>query len=144
MMSDQQTKLDDFMREVQEQEKKDRELSGSGEFEERETLRADRDNLYEGYYLESFQSGIVGKFGENTAVRLTSPTGEKVTLWVNGFEEQHFNQFIARLEGDELSLPVKISFMRTQKESEKGNTYNRLFVRLDAHGDDVAFEMDSL
>jgi hypothetical protein len=143
-MSDQQTKLDAFMEDVKEQENKDKELRGSGEFEDRETLRADRDKLYEGYFLESFQSGIVGKFGENTAVRLISSTGEKVTLWVNGFEEQHFNQFIARLESDDMALPVKFSFMRTQKESEKGNTYNRLFIRLDAHGDDVAFEMDSL
>ena len=132
------------MSEVQEQEKEYAATFGSGEFESRETLKAERDKPYLGYIVEGYSANVEGKFGNNTAIRLTSPAGEKQTLWVNNFEEQHFNQFIARLEGDDLSLPVKISFMRTQKESEKGNTYNRLFVRLDAHGDDVAFEMDSL
>jgi hypothetical protein len=138
-----QTNLDVFLKDVTEQEKKDRETSGSGEFEDRSTMSADRDVLYEGYFVESYQSGIVGKFGDNTAVRVTSPTGEKQTLWVNGYEEQHFLKFIERNATDGVELPVKVSFLRTQKESEAGNVYNSLKIRLDGHGDDVQFELDS-
>jgi hypothetical protein len=138
-----QTKLDAFLASVNEQEKQDRETSGSGEFEDRKKLEADRDVLYEGYFLESSQSEIEGTYGSNTAVRITDPTGEKKTLWVSGFEEQHFETFLRRLETDGVELPVKFSFLRTQVESKTGNTYNKLQLRLDASGDDVQFELDS-
>jgi hypothetical protein len=138
-----QTNLDVFLKDVEEQEKQDRDTTGTGEFEERSTLKADRDILYEGYFVESYQSGIAGQFGDNTAVRVTSPTGEKQTLWVNGYEEQHFLKFIERNATDNIELPVKISFLRTQKESAAGNVYNSLKIRMDGHGDEVQFELDS-
>jgi hypothetical protein len=135
--------LDAFLKDVEEQEKQDRDTTGSGEFEERSTLKADRDILYDGYFVESFQSGIAGQFGDNTAVRITSPTGEKQTLWVNGFEEQHFLKFIEKNATDDIALPVKVSFLRTQKTSAAGNVYNSLKIRLDGHGDDVGLELES-
>jgi len=138
-----QTNLDVFLKDVEEQEKQDRETTGSGEFEERSTLQAERDILFEGYIIESYQSGIEGKFGDNTAVRITSPTGEKQTLWVNGFEEQHFLKFIEKNATDDIALPVKVSFLRTQKTSAAGNMYNNLKIRLDGHGDEIQFELDS-
>ncbi len=143
-----QTTLDAFLGEVKSQEDDYRETYGgeaSGEFEDRTTLKAERDKLYEGYILEGYTNDIDGQYGKNTAVRLTAPDGDKVTLWVNGFEEQHFNQFCDRLEKQGISLPVKLSFARTQKTAEKsGRTYNRILLRLDAHGDEVQMELDSL
>ena len=98
-----------------------------------------------GYILEGYSANVEGKFGKNTAIRLTSPAGEKQTLWVNNFEEQHFNQFITRLEKQGIDLPVKISFAKTQEVSEKtGNPYNKLMIKLVAHGDDVQIELDNL
>ena len=140
-----QMSLDDFKAEVQAQEKEYTATFGSGEFESRETLKADRDKPYLGYILEGYSANVEGKFGKNTAIRLTSPAGEKQTLWVNNFEEQHFNQFITRLEKQGIDLPVKISFAKTQEVSEKtGNPYNKLMIKLVAHGDDVQIELDNL
>ena len=147
------TSKEDFMAKFKEQEAKDRGTSGTGEFEERTTLKAERDTPYTGYYIESYQSGIEGNFGPNTAVRVTSPSGEKQTLWVNNFEEKHFLQFISRLEKDNgvtvddkgtLSPPVKVDFMRSQQESEEGRKYNRIMFILVDSGEDVQNELDSL
>jgi hypothetical protein len=149
-----QMSLEDFVNEVKEQEKEYTATFGSGEFESRETLQAEREKPYLGYIVEGYSAGIEGKFGKNTAIRLTSPSGEKQTLWVNNFEEQHFNQFIARLEkqgittvedNGNLSSPVKISFAKTQEVSEKtGNPYNKLMIKLVASGEDVQIELDNL
>lgn len=140
-----QMSLEDFVNEVKEQEKEYTATFGSGEFESRETLQAEREKPYLGYIVEGYSANVEGKFGKNTAIRLTSPTGEKQTLWVNNFEEQHFNQFIARLEKQGLELPVKISFARTQEVSEKtGNPYNKLMIKLVASGEDVQIELDNL
>jgi len=127
-----------------EQVQEDKEITASGEYDERSTLKAERDRVYSGFFLESHQGGIEGKYGENTAVRLTSPEGDKLTLWVNGFEETHFNQFIERLEKKGIELPVKIDFLRTQEESKTGNKYNRLRLMEVATGEEVQFELDSL
>tara|TARA_B100001250_G_scaffold357689_1_gene333590 strand:+ start:545 stop:1018 length:474 start_codon:yes stop_codon:yes gene_type:complete len=149
-----QMSLEDFMSEVKEQDKEYTATFGSGEFESRETLKAERDKPYLNYIVEGYSSNVEGKFGKNTAIRITSPAGEKQTLWVNNYEEQHFNQFIARLEkqgittvedNGNLSSPVKISFAKTQEVSEKtGNPYNKLMIKLVAHGDDVQIELDNL
>ena len=140
-----QKTLDDFMNEVKEQEKEYRETYGSGEFESRETLKAERETPYQGYIIEGYTSDVAGKFGNNTAIRITSPAGEKQTLWVNGYEEQHFQQFLSRLEKQGIGLPVKVSFARIQGVSEKtGNAYNKLLLKLEAHGDDVQIELDNL
>lgn len=142
-MVEQQRSLDEFMKNYEEQVQEDKEVTTSGEYDERTTLKAERDQVYSGYFVESYQSGIEGKFGENTAVRVTSPEGEKQTLWVNGYEEQHFLQFIERLEKKGIDLPVKVDFLRSQEESKQGNKYNRLRIMETASGEEVQFELDS-
>jgi len=141
-----QTKLDDFLNSVEKQVSEHRESYGTGEIEERETLKAERDILYEGYILEGYTSDVQGKYGTNTAIRLTSADGDKLTLWVNGYEEEHFLQFMAsRVNQAGHELPVKVSFFRTQRTAEKtGRTYNKILFRLDAQGQDIQFELDSL
>ena len=143
-MSNNQSSLDAWLKNYEEQTQEDKEVTASGEYEERTTLKAERGQIYSGYFLESYQGGIEGKYGENTAVRLTSPDGEKMTLWVNGFEEKHFNQFVERLEKKGVDLPVKIDFLRTQEDSSGGNKYNRLRIMEVDTGEDVQFELDSL
>ena len=100
----------------------------------------------DGYILEGYSHDVQGQYGKNTAVRLTAPDGAKVTLWVNGFEEEHFKTFVAtRVEQAGHQLPVKVSFLRTQRTAEKtGRTYNKIQFRLDAAGEDVQFELESL
>ena len=157
-----QTTLDAFLGDVQEQDDDFRQTFGSGEFEDRSTLKAERDVLYEGYILEGHTANIESKQGydPSTAVRLTRcEDGEKMTLWVSGFEAQHFEQYLGRWAKQDIGAvgtdsttgalkiisPVKISFMRTQAVSNKTDrTYNKLVVRLDAHGEDVLFELESL
>jgi hypothetical protein len=143
-MAGTQKSLDEFMKNYAEQNEEDRDTVASGEYDERETLRAERDKIYAGYYLESSQDGIEGKFGTNTAVRLTSPEGTKLTLWVNGFEEEHFNAFVEKLGKKGVSLPVKIDFLRTQETSKSDNKYNKLRIMEVDSGEDVRMELESL
>ena len=144
-MAGTQKSLDEFMKNYAEQNEEDKDAVASGEYEDRETLRAERDQVYSGYYLESFQDGIEGKYGTNTAVRLTSPEGTKVTLWVNGYEEEHFNAFIEKLDKKGVSLPVKVDFLRTQEEAKtSGNKYNRIRFLEVASGEEVQMELNSL
>ena len=144
-MAGTQKSLDEFMKNYEAQNEEDRDTVASGEYDERETLRAERDKIYSGYFLESSQDGIEGKFGTNTAVRLTSPEGTKLTLWVNGYEEEHFNAFVAKLEKKGVSLPVKIDFLRTQETSKTSdNKYNKLRLMEVASGEDVRMELESL
>jgi hypothetical protein len=144
-MAGTQKSLDEFNKNYEAQNEEDKDAVASGEYEDRETLRADRDLVYSGYYLESSQDGIEGKYGTNTAVRLTSPEGTKLTLWVNGYEEEHFNAFMAKLEKKGVSLPVKIDFLRTQEEAKtSGNAYNRLRIMEVASGEEVQMELESL
>lgn len=139
-----QTTLEDFLAEVKEQEGETR-GHGSGEFEDRTTLRADRNTLYRNYIVEGFTSEIQTKFGLNTAVRMTSPEGEKITLWVSGFEEGHFLGFVKRCQEEGQDLPLKVSFARTQQTAkESGNTYNKLNIKLEDSGEDVQIELDNL
>ena len=144
-MAGTQKSLDEFMKNYEAQNEEDRDTVASGEYDERETLRAERDKIYSGYFLESSQDGIEGKFGTNTAVRLTSPEGTKLTLWVNGFEEEHFNAFVEKLGKKGVSLPVKIDFLRTQETSKTSdNKYNKLRLMEVASGEDVRMELESL
>ena len=144
-MAGTQKSLDEFMKNYAEQNEEDRDTVASGEYDERETLRAERDKIYSGYFLESSQDGIEGKYGTNTAVRLTSPEGTKLTLWVNGYEEEHFNAFVEKLEKKGVSLPVKIDFLRTQETSKTSdNKYNKLRIMEVASGEEVQHELDSL
>lgn len=144
-MSNKQSTLDEFNKNYEAQNKEDRDAVASGEYEERETLRAERDQIYSGYIMESSQDGIEGKYGTNTAIRLTSPEGTKVTLWVNGYEEEHFNAFIEKLDKKGVSLPVKVDFLRTQEEAKtSGNKYNRIRFLEVASGEEVQMELNSL
>lgn len=144
-MSNKQSTLDEFNKNYEAQNKEDKAAVASGEYEERETLRAERDQIYSGYIIESSQDGIEGKYGTNTAIRLTSPEGTKVTLWVNGYEEEHFNAFIEKLDKKGVSLPVKVDFLRTQEEAKtSGNKYNRIRFLEVASGEEVQMELDSL
>ena len=144
-MTGKQKSLDEFMKNYEAQNEEDRDTVASGEYDERETLRAERDKIYSGYFLESSQDGIEGKFGTNTAVRLTSPEGTKLTLWVNGYEEEHFNAFVEKLGKKGVSLPVKIDFLRTQETSKTSdNKYNKLRIMEVASGEEVQHELDSL
>jgi hypothetical protein len=144
-MTGKQKSLDEFMKNYEAQNEEDRDTVASGEYDERETLRAERDKIYSGYFLESSQDGIEGKYGTNTAVRLTSSEGTKVTLWVNGFEEEHFNAFVEKLEKKGVSLPVKIDFLRTQETSKTSdNKYNKLRIMEVASGEEVQMELNSL
>jgi len=144
-MTGKQKSLDEFMKNYEAQNEEDRDTVASGEYDERETLRAERDKIYSGYFLESSQDGIEGKYGTNTAVRLTSSEGTKVTLWVNGFEEEHFNAFMEKLEKKGVSLPVKIDFLRTQETSKTSdNKYNKLRIMEVASGEEVQMELNSL
>ena len=139
-----QTTLEDFLNEVKEQEGESRAF-GSGEFEDRTTLKAERNTLYRNYIVEGYTSDVQSKFGKNTAIRLTSPEGEKQTLWVAGYEEQHFNAFVKRCESEGNELPLKISFARTQQTAAKsGNTSNKLNIKLEDAGEDVQIELDNL
>ena len=144
-MTGTQKSLDEFMKNYAEQNEEDRDTVASGEYDERDTLRAERDKIYAGYYLESSQDGIEGKYGTNTAVRLTSPEGTKLTLWVNGYEEEHFNAFVEKLGKKGVSLPVKIDFLRTQETSKTSdNKYNKLRIMEVASGEEVQMELNSL
>ena len=144
-MSNKQSTLDEFNKNYEAQNKEDRDAVASGEYEERETLRAERDQIYSGYIMESSQDGIEGKYGTNTAIRLTSPEGTKVTLWVNGYEEEHFNAFLEKLDKKGVSLPVKVDFLRTQEEAKtSGNKYNRIRFLEVASGEEVQMELNSL
>ena len=166
-MSTKQKKLSDFLEGVEEQEKTEREenpsIHGSGTYDDGYNTRLDVpfDEVFVGYYLEGYTDEIPGKYGVSTAVRLTSPTGEKCTMWLSSFEQAHFLRFVDRLtlptnpgndekgnelpKGQGLSLPVKFSFCRTKELSEKtGNEFNKFVPRLDAYGEEVQFELDSL
>jgi hypothetical protein len=144
-MSNKQSTLDEFNKNYEAQNKEDKDAVASGEYDERETLRAERDQIYSGYIMESSQDGIEGKYGTNTAIRLTSPEGTKVTLWVNGYEEEHFNTFVEKLDKKGVSLPVKVDFLRTQEEAKtSGNKYNRIRFLEVASGEEVQMELNSL
>ena len=144
-MSNKQSTLDEFNKNYEAQNKEDKDAVASGDYEERETLRAERDEIYSGYIVESSQDGIEGKYGTNTAIRLTSPEGTKLTLWVNGYEEEHFNAFMEKLDKKGVSLPVKVDFLRTQEEAKtSGNKYNRIRFLEVASGEEVQMELNSL
>ena len=81
-----QTKLSDFLKEVGEEDELHR--TPDVEIESYTTLKANFDEVYENYIVEGFTSDIASEFGgTNTAVRMTSPEGEKVTLWVGSYED---------------------------------------------------------
>ena len=116
-----------------------REQSGTA-YPNRDRLQADFDTLYQGYIVEGYNEGIEGQYGISTAVNVidTNNDGRRMTLWVSGFECNHFSQFIEGQSANGNALPLQVSFVRTKQTSEKtGRTFNKLTLRLDAAGDDV-------
>ena len=91
-----QTKLSDFLKGVEEEDEKHR--TPNAEIEERETLKAEFDTVYENYIVESYTSDIPSNFDgkTNTIVRMTSPAGDKVQMWVGSYEQEHFQQKITK------------------------------------------------
>lgn len=139
-----QKKLSDFDRRFQEQEEEHR--TSDVEYEDLTTLKADFDKVYENYIVEGYTSDIESEYGgTNTAIRMTSPEGVKVTLWVGSVEQKIFHEKIALWENQGHSLPVKISFKRVKATSAKsGREYNKLMIITEATGDEVRLELDTL
>ncbi len=139
-----QTKLSDFLKEVGEEDELHR--TPDVEIESYTTLKATFDEVYENYIVEGFTSDIASEFGgTNTAVRMTSPEGEKVTLWVGSYEQDHFLRKVAQWKKQGHDLPVKISFARVKVPSKDGKReYNRLQIKTIAVGDEVATELQTL
>lgn len=114
--------------------------SATTAYPNRDRLQADFDTLYQGYIVEGYNEGIEGQYGISTAVNVidTNNDGRRMTLWVSGFECNHFSQFIEGQAANGNALPLQVSFVRTKQTSEKtGRTFNKLTLRLDASGDDV-------
>ena len=139
-----QKTLDDFLREASEEEEEHR--TSDVEYEDRTTLKAEFDKVYENYIVEGYTSDIESEYGgTNTAVRMTSPDGAKMTLWVGSVEQNIFHEKISHWEKQGHSLPVKISFARTKATSAKsGREYNKLTIKTIATGEEVALELETL
>ena len=139
-----QKSLDDFLREASEEEEEHR--TSDVEYEDRTTLKAEFDKVYENYIVEGYTSDIESEYGgTNTAVRMTSPDGAKMTLWVGSVEQNIFHEKISHWEKQGHSLPVKISFARTKATSAKsGREYNKLTIKTIATGEEVALELETL
>lgn len=144
MSKNTQTTLDDFLREATEEDETHR--TSDVEYVERDPLKTEFDKIYENYIVEGYTSDIASEFGgTNTAIRVTSPNGDKLTLWVGSFEQDHFQQKLAQWEKQGHNLPVKISFVRTKATAAKsGREYNKLVIRTIATGEDVALELETL
>lgn len=142
--TNEQKKLSDFLKEVEEENEVYR--IPDIEMVERETLRAEFGEIYENYIVEGFTSGIESSFGgTNTAVKVTSPDGKKLTVWFGSYEEDHFLQKIKQWENNGNELPVEISFVRIKETSEKsGREYNRLKIKTVAVGEEVQLKLDAL
>tara|TARA_R110002167_G_scaffold201342_2_gene404946 strand:- start:1651 stop:2133 length:483 start_codon:yes stop_codon:yes gene_type:complete len=110
----------------------------------RDTLKAiiDEDSgyseMYEGYILEGFTEGIEGQYGLSTAVRLIAPLdGRRVTLWLQGYEQEHLKNFIQTSLDGNASYPMEIKFVRHKVDGKNGRRYNRFSVQLLSSGEDV-------
>ena len=145
-MSDKQTTLSNFVDEVAKENEKN--AVPESNLVERETLKPELDEIYKNYIVEGYTAGIQGKqadYPPSTAVRMTSPDGKKVTVWVSSYMEEHFESKVKGWENEGISLPVKISFVKTEATSKaSGRTYNKLNIKTVATGDEVQFELDAL
>lgn len=95
-------------------------------------------DIFEGYILEGYTSGIEGKYGESTAVRMIEPeNGRRMTLWLTGFEQEHLKNSIAKWTDDGASFPMEVKFLRHKVPSRNGRKYNRFSAQLLSSGDTV-------
>ena len=94
--------------------------------------------LFTGYILEGYTSGIEGQYGESTAVRVISPeNGRRMTLWLTSYEQEHLKSHISNWSEDGASYPMEIKFLRYKADSKNGRKYNRFSATLLSHGEDV-------
>ena len=134
-MSNKKSEIEAFLAEAAEQQPKTEAV-----FPMREKIKADFDTLYNGYIVESYNEGIEGEYGVSTAVNMidTNNDGRRVTLWVGGYETNHFSQFVEAQAANGNPLPLAVSFLQTKQTSEKsGREFNKMVLRLDSAGDDV-------
>ena len=91
-MSKKNSEIESFLSEVAENTP----VGTKTAFPSRDRLKADFDTLYEGYIVESYKGGITGEYGESTVVNMidTNNDGRRVSLWLGGFEQSHFSQFV--------------------------------------------------
>ena len=139
-----QTKLSDFLKGVQEEDEVHR--TPNAEIEERETLKAEFDTIYENYIVESYTSDIPSQFEgkTNTIVRMTTTDGTKVQMWVGSYEQEHFQKKVDTWQKQGHELPVKISFARVKVPMKNGKSYNRLEIKTMEMGPNVALELATL
>ncbi len=93
--------------------------------------------LHSGYLLEGYTSGIEGKYGESTAVRLVNPDGRRVTLWLTGYEQEHLMNMVSGWTDEGHSYPMEIRFLRHKVDSRNGRKYNRFSAQIVKSGEDV-------
>ena len=94
--------------------------------------------LHSGYILEGYTSGIEGKYGESTAVRMIAPEGgRRMTLWLTGFEQEHLRSQVSTWTEDGASYPFEVKFLRHKVASKNGRQYNRFSAQLLNSGQDV-------
>ena len=95
-------------------------------------------SLFNGYLMEGFTPGIEGDYGESTAVRMIEPEGgRRMTLWLSGFEQEHFKNAVSKWTEDGATYPMEVSFLRHKVPSKNGRVYNRWSGRLMNSGADI-------
>ena len=90
--------------------------------EEVETLNFERDTLYEVSVISHHT--FEGKFGPSVVVVYENENG-KHKAYINGYEANHFNNFIAEKE---LPLNVKLARVQRQSEQNEDRVYNKLVI----------------
>ena len=162
-MTDKQTKMSDFLAEVDKQNERHA-VPETNKLHE--TQEFDFDTVYENYILERIGTND-GKYGISYGLNMTAPTiqkivdregnpavdkktGElvkdtnKVTLWISGNMKKDLDIFMAQEDVTD-NLPAKISFAKSKDTNPAtGNVYHKLNLKLVATGDDVQFELDAL
>lgn len=134
--------IESFLAEV---EQKNADNKTPTRYVNRDRLKANIDedsgysNLYNGYILEGYTSGIEGQYGESTAVRLIEPgTGRRQTLWLTGYEQEHLKNHLATWQDAEgATFPMEIKFLRHKVPSKNGRKYNRFSATLLNHGENL-------
>ena len=164
-MTDKQTKIDDFLAEVDKQNEKHA-VPGTKNLHEKQEFEFGV--VYENYILERIGSKDSPKgYGVSYAMNMTAPTIQKivdkkgnpavdkdtgklvedtnkVTLWISGNMKKDVDKFLAQ-ENVTDNLPAKISFAKNKNTNPAtGNEYHKLSIKLVATGDDVQFELDAL
>lgn len=139
-MSNEQKKLSDFLDEVDKQNEKHAVPETTSKHD---TYDFEFGTVYENYILERIGSHE-GQYGLSFAMNMTSPDGEKRTLWVSQNMKKDLDFFLKN-HGLTDALPVKVSFAKTKNTNEKsGREFHKLNLKLVASGDDVQFELDAL